>query len=246
MEEFKLICGNCYDELIKMNNDSIDHVITSPPYNMNLRIRNASYCSRQIVKEFSTKYEGFSDNLPIDEYYNFHKNVLSELLRVTKKYIFYLIQPITGNKRALFKLIGEFNENLKEIIIWNKGFGQPAMASGVMNSSFEFILIFTKNKKDSISRQFKESNFERGTLSNVWNIKSKKSYLKNHSATSPLELIDNIIEHFTKENEIILDPFLGTGNMGVSTLLKKRKFIGIDIVENYVKESLKRFNDLKK
>jgi|GEM_PF-4472334 len=41
------------------------------------------------------------------------------------------------------------------------------MASGVMNSSFEFILIFTKNKKDSISRQFKESNFERGTLSNV-------------------------------------------------------------------------------
>lgn len=45
-----------------------DLVFTSPPYNMNLRIRNGEYCSRQIVDEFSTKYEGYADNLPIDDY----------------------------------------------------------------------------------------------------------------------------------------------------------------------------------
>ncbi|MBU3831010.1 MAG: hypothetical protein H9897_02550, partial [Candidatus Ureaplasma intestinipullorum] len=71
----KLLRGNCYEIIKKMENNSIDHVITSPPYNMNLRIRNGKYCSRQIVKEFSTKYNGFDDNLPMEEYFEFHKNV---------------------------------------------------------------------------------------------------------------------------------------------------------------------------
>ena len=65
---------DCLDTLKRMKNDSIDCVITSPPYNMNLRIRNGKYCSRQIVKELSTKYSNFNDNLPIEEYNKFHSS----------------------------------------------------------------------------------------------------------------------------------------------------------------------------
>ena len=65
----KIYNEGCLDTLSRIPNNSIDLVITSPPYNMNLRIRNGKYCSRQIVKEFSTKYEGFDDNLPIEKYY---------------------------------------------------------------------------------------------------------------------------------------------------------------------------------
>ena len=83
---------------------------------MNLRIRNGQYCSRQIVKEFSTKYEEFDDNLPIDEFYNFHSKVIKELLRVSEL-IFYNIQIVTGSKRAFFKIIGEYSDFLKDIII---------------------------------------------------------------------------------------------------------------------------------
>ncbi|MBX2930418.1 MAG: site-specific DNA-methyltransferase [Chitinophagaceae bacterium] len=72
----KVYNENCLDTLKKMPDNFIDLVITSPPYNMNLRIRNGQYCSRQIVKEFSTKYDGFDDNLPIDEYYALHLQVL--------------------------------------------------------------------------------------------------------------------------------------------------------------------------
>ena len=54
---------SCLDTLARMSDDDVSLSITSPPYNMNLRIRNGKYCSRQIVKEFSTKYEGFDDNL---------------------------------------------------------------------------------------------------------------------------------------------------------------------------------------
>lgn len=78
----KIFNESCLNTLARMSDNSVDLVITSPPYNMNLRIRNGKYCSRQITKEFSTKYDGFDDNLPIDEYFDFHLRVIKELLRV--------------------------------------------------------------------------------------------------------------------------------------------------------------------
>ena len=149
----KIYQEDCLSTLKKMKDDSVDVVITSPPYNMNLRIRNGKYCSRQIVKEISTKYTEFSDNLPIEEYNEFHTNVLKELLRVSDL-IFYNIQIVTGSKRSIFKMIGEFSENLKEIIVWDKGNGQPAMQQQVLNRRTELILVFEKDYP--ISRQFRK------------------------------------------------------------------------------------------
>lgn len=134
----KIIMGECLTALKTIKDISTDTTITSPPYNMNLRIHNGKYCSHQITKEFSIKYEGFDDNLPIDEYFGFHKKVINELIRVSKNHVFYNVQANTGNKRAVYKLMGEFNENIKEVIIWNKVAGQPAMAEGVLNSVFEY------------------------------------------------------------------------------------------------------------
>jgi len=79
-----LLLGNCLERLQELTDKSVDTTITSPPYNMNLRIRNGKYCSRQIVKEISTKYVDFDDNLSMEEYYNFNVDVISELLRVSK------------------------------------------------------------------------------------------------------------------------------------------------------------------
>ena len=99
----KIYQEDCLSTLKKMKDDSVDVVITSPPYNMNLRIRNGKYCSRQIVKEISTKYTEFSDNLPIEEYNEFHTNVLKELLRVSDL-IFYNIQNYNHRLGSLLYL----------------------------------------------------------------------------------------------------------------------------------------------
>lgn len=112
----KIFNESCLNTLARMSDNSVDLVITSPPYNMNLRIRNGKYCSRQITKEFSTKYDGFDDNLPIDEYFDFHLRVIKELLRVAP-IVFYNVQIVTGSKRAVFKLLGEMNEYVKDIIV---------------------------------------------------------------------------------------------------------------------------------
>ena len=92
----KIYNESCLETLKKIPDNFIDLVITSPPYNMNLRIRKGEYCSRQIVKEISTKYEGFSDNLPIEEYFEFHSNVLKELLRVSNLVFYVVISFLTA------------------------------------------------------------------------------------------------------------------------------------------------------
>ncbi len=235
----KIIKGDSLKIMKKMNENSVDHIITSPPYNMNLRVSGERYTSRQVVKEFSTKYEGYSDNLPMEEYFEFISKFLDEALRITKGYIFLNVQFLTGNKRALFNIIGEYSNNLKEIIVWDKMSAQPAMAEGVMNSQFETILIFTSDEKDSMQRQFKNTPFKRGTLSNVWEIRRGRTKVKNHGATFSEDLVKEIILNFTKPKEIIMDPFLGTGTAGIVSIENNRNFVGVELVDKYFKHSKK-------
>jgi len=232
--------GNCIDILKNFSEKSIDLVFTSPPYNMNLRIRNGKYCSRQIVKELTTKYDGYDDNLPMDEYFNFNVNVINELLRVSD-IVFYNVQFLTGNKVALFKLIGHFCNKIKEVIIWDKINAQPAIGENVLNSRFEVILVFENSNPES--RKFNNCNFSRGSLQNLWQIKRGVKIDKSHGATFPEELSEIIIKNFSKENSIILDPFMGTGTVGVACKKLNRKFIGIELIPKYFEISKQRIGN---
>ena len=232
---------NCLDTMKRIPDASVDVVITSPPYNMNLRIRNGVYTSRQIVKEISTKYEGFSDNMPIDEYYKFHSEVIRELLRISNL-VFYNIQIVTGSKRAFFKIIGDFSDNLKEIIIWDKGNGQPAMQEQVLNRRSELLLVFENDYP--ISRQFRSAVFKRGTLDDVWLIKrERKKGVVNHGATFPEELIKTILKNFSKENDVVYDPFLGTGTTAIVAKMMNRRFIGSELSKEYYEISKKKLKE---
>jgi site-specific DNA-methyltransferase (adenine-specific) len=237
----KIYNESCLTTLSKLEDNSIDVVITSPPYNMNLRIRKGEYCSRQIVKEISTKYEGFADNLPIEEYNKFHSEVLRELLRVSNL-VFYNVQIVTGSKRSIFKMIGDFSQNLKDIIIWDKGYAEPAIQEQVLNRQSELILVFEKDYP--ISRQFKSAVFKRGTLGDVWKIgrDRKKERGQNHGAVFPEELIKTIIENFSKKNDVIYDPFLGTGTTAVVAKKLERKYLGSELLKTYYNISKKRLS----
>jgi len=234
----KIYNEDCLSTLKKMEKDSVDMVITSPPYNMNLRIRKGKYCSRQIVKEFSTKYVGFSDNLPIEEYNKLHTEILKELLRVSD-IIFYNIQIVTGSKRSIFKMIGEFSDNLKDIIVWDKGHGIPAMQHQVLNRRTELILVFEKDYP--ISRQFrKKGKFARGKLDDLWEIKRERSQGKNHSAVFPQELVRTILTNFSEEGDLIYDPFMGTGTTAVVAQALNRVYIGSELNVEYCDVANKR------
>lgn len=199
MSNIELINDNCLsilDDFI-LKNRRVDCIITSPPYNMNLRIMKGKYISRCNNKnhktEFSTKYENYNDDLSMEDYFNFQKEFIEKVLKVSDL-IFYNIQMITGNKIALFQLMGYFADKIKEIIIWDKGYSQPAMQVGMLNSQFEFIIVFDNNKP--YNRAFDCAKFARGTESNVWEIKRERN--KFIKAGFPKSLIEKILINFYK------------------------------------------------
>ena len=231
----------CLSTLKRIHDNSIDLTVTSPPYNMNLRIRNGQYCSRQITKELTTKYNNFSDNLPIEEYNSFHNKVIEELLRVSKL-IFYNIQIVTGSKRSVFKMIGDYSDYLKDIIVWDKGNSEPSIQSGVLNRRTELILVF--DKSNSISRKFNNAVFNKGTLEDLWLIQNKSS-LKDHRAIFPEQLVFKILSNFTHKKDIVYDPFMGSGTTAVVCKKMNRSFIGSEVNKNYIDIATQRLHTEK-
>lgn len=233
---------NCLDTMSRMPDGAVDLVLTSPPYNMNLRIMNGKYVSRQIVKEFSTKYESFDDNMPIDEFHDLHLKILDELLRVSK-IVFYNIQIVTGSKRAFFRMIGERADMLKDIIVWDKGVAQPAMQESVLNRQSELVLVF--EREGAISRMFRKSNFKRGTLGDIWEIPRSKKVSDSHGAVFPEELAVRVLENFTSEGDVVYDPFMGSGTTGKVASVMGRRFIGSEISPEYCEIARRRIEEGK-
>ena len=238
--EKTIINNDCLEVLKYLPDSSIPLAITSPPYNMNLRIRNGKYCSRQITKELTTKYKNYPDNLPIEDYFELNKLVLEELVRVCDT-VFYNVQFLTGNKRALYKLIGHFSNNIKEFIVWDKVNSEPAIGSGVLNSRWEALLVLQKDHK-AISRKFENSQFSRGSLENIWQIKRGKKVHKEHGATFPTELVEKIVLNFSDKEDTVIDPFAGTGTVGEVCSNLGRGYFLIEKDEQYFKFIKKRLS----
>jgi site-specific DNA-methyltransferase (adenine-specific)/modification methylase len=216
-----------------------DVAITSPPYNLNTRINTQrNYVSRQCVPtEFSSKYDGFQDNMHPDEYLQFTSQVLQACLEAADA-VCWNIQLATGNKPALAGLLGEFAHVFKEMIIWDKGHAQPAMKDRTLNSAFEMILVF--DCIDPRTRQFTEAQFQRGTTSNIWRIPPTRSS-SEHGATFPLALVHKCLDLFTP-TATVLDPFMGTGTTLVATKARGQKSVGIETNEKYCEQAAKRLS----
>lgn len=236
----KNICG--LKGLQGLKDSSVDLILTSPPYNMRLRVRNGKYTTREKASHFSKKYNHFSDDLSIDEYYKFHKNVLSECIRVSKLTL-WNISIVTGSKEAVFKLIGYFNQNIRDIIIWDKGHGQPAMHDGVLNRATELIIIFSTNKKPG--RYIENFNFERGTLDDIWRNKRGKSTSTN-SAVMNETIAGRAILSFSKKGDLICDPFAGTGTTFKAAHRYDRRCIGYEISEKQYLKTKKELDEIFK
>lgn len=218
----KIICGDCLDVMKEMPDGCVDLVITSPPYN-----RGANNMT-------PNKYLEFSDDLPEKEYYLWTASILSELLRITKKHIFYIIQMLAANKLTILKILNDFQDNFKDIIIWNKSMVPPQIEPGVMNNKFEFVIIFS-NQKPHL-RKFDGVNFC-GNFNNVIEGRNASDNLhaRHHRAVFPNYLIETIIKNFSIPYNIILDPMIGSGTTAESCLLSNRNFIGIEINPEYCK-----------
>tara|TARA_R100000231_G_scaffold90530_3_gene68385 strand:+ start:2235 stop:2933 length:699 start_codon:yes stop_codon:yes gene_type:complete len=222
--------------------NSYDAVLTSPPYNMNLRIFGNRYISRpsKETDHFSSKYNMFTDDMPIDQFYEYHTNVLRQCLRIAPL-VFYNIAIVTGSKRAFFRMIGDFNEQLKDIFVWDKIHGQPAMCPGVVNRQTELILIFDRDR--SISRKFETATFTRGGVSDVY--KCRPQSIPNHGAIMPEALANHIVANFIGPNKRIFDPFMGTGTTAIAALQNNCTYGGCEIDPVYIELQNQRLQHIQ-
>ncbi len=218
------------ETMARMPDKSIDLVVTSPPYNMRTRIRNGKYTTREKGEHFSKKYKHFDDAMPIEEFYEFHSKVINELLRVSK-IVCYNFQIVTGSKEAFFKIIGDFNKYIKDIIIWDKGHGQPAMHEQVLNSTYEMILILEDDQK--CGRVIQNATFKRGEMSNILRLGRGKKMSEIHGAIFPEELPLQLIQSFSNEGDLIYDSFMGSGTTALAAIKSNRNWIGSEISEEY-------------
>ena len=238
----KIYNEDCLITMANMPDKFVNLTITSPGYNMRTRIRNGEYTTREKSEHFSKKYQYFSDDLPIEEFYSLHKQILTELLRVSKV-ICYNFQIVTGSKEAFFKLIGDFSSQIKDIIIWDKVHGQPAMHEKVLNSCYEMILILEDDNKKG--RMIQNAKFERGTMNNVLKMGRGKRIEQSHAAAFPEQLPHLMIKNFSSIGDLIYDPFTGTGTTLKMAILNSRNYIGSEISKEYCEISEKRILETK-
>lgn len=212
---------DCIEGMSKMPDNSVHLTITSPPYNIN-----------------SNKYTTYKDNMEEEEYYNFIKLVITELIRITKYYSFLNFQLLSNNKRTYLQIMSDFKDNIKDIIIWSKDNAQPS-PYGCLTSTFEFILILTK-KEFAVKKKFERCNFQHKYLTNMIkgpNASSDKIKNINHKAVFPRYIPRWFIKNFAQENDIIFDPFAGSNTTGKVAKELGFNFLGFEINPDYIKSS---------
>lgn len=204
----------------------IDYICTSPPYNAGARTSHGE--NNAIYKDDESMYNFFEDSQTNDEYEEWLFKIIRDMLRVTKKHIFFNIQMLGNNKRTVMKIFHTFGMYIKDLIIWNKTIASPHIVPGIMNSAFEFIFILSNDNPQS--RKFDDGNFKGNFRNVITGVNSSQNkYRHLNKATFPLYLPRTIMQKFGKPGDIWYDPFSGTGTTFHACILEKRDFLGTEI-----------------
>jgi DNA modification methylase len=226
--EHRLLCGDSTDsdQLSKlMNGQKANLSFTSPPYNA-----GKSEMLSGNTHTTDNKYNEYNDNQKQTDYLDLLIGFTNNAL-LFSDYLICNIQSLAGNKIALIEYLNEYKNNFIDVAIWDKGHGAPAMAENVMTSTWEYM--FFISSKENASRAIPNANF-RGTVPNIYRgAPNRNNEFSNvHAATFPIDLPEWALQ-FTKEKNIVLDQFLGTGTTMVASHQLKRKCYGMELDPKY-------------
>ena len=250
----KLVVADCITQLEKIDDNTFDHCITDPPYNISgyddkkkigwLKSNKTWEDKKKFIKIDET-WDTFSDK----EYFDFCLKLVKELTRVVKDNGNLIL---FGSYHNIYKLgfIAEMlNLKIVNSIIWYKRNAFPNVTQRMFCESTEQMIWTVNNspkKAKNWTFNYKDLKLltENGKqMRNMWDIPmtpvSEKKFGK-HPSQKPLQVMDRLIIGCSNKGELILDPFCGSGSTALSAQNNKRRFYGIDSNKEYIKLARKR------
>lgn len=242
-ENAQLISGNCFNILAKMKPETVDMIFADPPYFLS---NDGITCQGgKMVSVNKGSWDKLSEG-GVTEKHKFNRKWIRLCKKVLKPNGTIWISGTLHNIYSIGMALEQEGFKIINNITWQKTNPPPNLACRCFTHSTETILWAKKNEKKS--RHFfdyskmKEMNDGR-QMRDVWQGSLTKPSEKTegkHPTQKPEYLLEKIVLASTQEEWTVLDPFCGSGTTGVEALRLGRKFIGIDISEDYLKISKKR------
>lgn len=232
----KIYCKSS-EKMSELPDNSIHLMVTSPPYN--------------VTKEYD-------DDLTLNDYLSLLNRIFTETYRVLVPGGRACINVANLGRKPYIPLTTYINKIMLDIgflmrgeIIWNKAAssgGSCAWGSWIsannptLRDVHEYILVFCKeqfNRKSDNQSTITKEEFLEYTKS-IWTFNTEFAKKVGHPAPFPIELPYRLIQLYTYNNEIVLDPFCGSGSTCIAAKKTERFYIGYDIDKEYVKLARKR------
>ncbi len=241
----KIYNSDCILGMIELQPKIIDLIITDPPFAINFKASKANYnrIASRVIK-------GYNEIKP-EDYYDFTYSWMSEAYRILKDSGSMYVFSGWNNLKDILMALDDVGFVTINHIIWKYQFGVVTKKKFV--TSHYHCLYVCKNPKKRkfypFSRFKKTSKTKEGRSlhykdkEDVWNI--KREYWTGDEKTPtklPAELIEKIIKYSSKKSDIILDPFLGSGQVAFISKSMGRKFLGYEIVKKYYNFAKKRLD----
>ena len=244
----KLYNLDCMAGMKEIEDNSIDCIITSPPYNKkglhgkvkatknynkgeNKKSNRYKYHEKgnQIWSKFEIDYETYGDNLPEEAYQQWMTKAINEMVRIIKPTgsIFFNHKPRRYKNEAHLPtdFIRSSNARIYQVIVWNRK-NSPNIRNDILVPCVEYVYWLAKKKPKVLRKQI-DPNYK--TV--VWDIPPLRQGA--HPAPFPPKLVENCVNLTTVEGDLVLDPFMGSGTTAAVAQQLKRNWIGFEIDPKY-------------
>ena len=224
--------GDCLELMKDIPDKSIDLIVTDPPYNVSATndggtINKVKKLNKSLKDLVETNITNGYDIETLGE----------EFMRVMKEPNIYL----WCNKTQIPEYFKFYVEKYKckfDILCWHKNNALPTYSNKYLSDT-EYLLYFRKGKGKCFPKSYEDAKTY--YIAPI-NHKDKKKY--KHPTIKPLDITEKVIKNSSKENDIILDPFMGSGTTGVACKQLNRNFIGIELLEEYYNIAKERINNI--
>ncbi len=224
--------GDCFDLLTNLPDKSVDLIVTDPPYD--LVQRSGVSCShwektqRKVfdeLKEHQDLTQGYDIRLFADE--------VSRVMRKMNIYIWC-------NKKQIPEYLAYYHNERGfnfEVLFWRKVNAMPLFNRHYMND-VEYCLYFWERGATIQPKCYEDAST---VFTAPINQTDKKIY--DHPTIKPLTMIERLVRNSSREGDVVLDPFMGSGTTGVAALKNSRNFIGYEIDDHYYNVAKERVED---